>query len=86
MSHSDYIKVSEAAKKWGISTRRVRILCAEGRIAGVMRKGNLYMISAGAVTCGSYFLNVPQPVSARLTAAAMRISLISSLRLPMHRI
>lgn len=48
MSHSDYIKVSEAAKKWGISTRRVRILCAEGRIAGVMRKGNLYMIPADA--------------------------------------
>ena len=48
MSHSDYIKVSEAAKKWGISTRRVRVLCAEGRIAGVMRKGNLYMIPADA--------------------------------------
>ena len=40
----EYIKVSEAAEKWGISSRRVRILCAEGKIAGVIRKGNLYMI------------------------------------------
>lgn len=39
-----YIKVSEAAAKWGISARRVRLLCEQGRIAGVERKGNLYMI------------------------------------------
>ncbi len=40
----EYIKVSKAAEKWGISTRRVRVLCAEGKIPGVIRKGNLYMI------------------------------------------
>lgn len=45
----EYMKVSEAAAKWGISTRRVRVLCAEGRIAGVARKGNLYMIPADAL-------------------------------------
>lgn len=28
----DYIKVAEAATKWGISPRRVRVLCAEGKI------------------------------------------------------
>ena len=39
-----YIKVSEAAEKWGLSTRRVRTLCAENRIEGVIRRGNLYMI------------------------------------------
>lgn len=39
-----YIKVSEAAAKWGISARRVRLLCEQGRIADVERKGNLYMI------------------------------------------
>ena len=51
----EYIKVTEAAKKWAISTRRVRLLCAQGRIAGVMRKGNLYYIPADA----------PQPIDAR---------------------
>lgn len=42
----EYIKVSKAAEKWGISARRVRVLCAEGKIDGVIRKGNLYMIPA----------------------------------------
>lgn len=44
----DYMKVSEAAEKWGISARRVRILCQENRIEGIIRKGNLYMIPADA--------------------------------------
>lgn len=44
----DYMKVSEAAEKWGLSTRRVRILCQENRIEGVIRKGNLYMIPTDA--------------------------------------
>ena len=44
----EYIKVSKAAEKWGISARRVRILCAEGKIPGVIRKGNLYMIPENA--------------------------------------
>ena len=44
----DYIKVSKAAEKWGISARRVRILCAEGKIPGVIRNGNLYMIPSDA--------------------------------------
>ena len=45
----NYIKVSEAAQKWGISARRVRILCAEGKVEGVIRKGNLYMIPETAI-------------------------------------
>lgn len=51
----NYIKVSEAAAKWGISARRVRVLCEQGRIAGVERKGNLYMIPEDA----------EQPIDAR---------------------
>lgn len=44
----DYIKVSQAAEKWGLSTRRVRVLCAQGKIDGVIRKGKLYMIPDNA--------------------------------------
>ena len=29
-----YINISEAAEKWGISTRRVQVLCKNGRIEG----------------------------------------------------
>ena len=45
----NYIKVSKAAEKWGISARRVRLLCANGKINGVIRKGNLYMIPENAM-------------------------------------
>lgn len=42
------MKVSEAAEKWGLSPRRVRVLCAENRIDGVIQKGKLYWIPADA--------------------------------------
>lgn len=51
----NYIKVSEAAKKWGLSPRRVRLLCAQNRIDGVVQKGKLYMIPE----------NAPKPIDAR---------------------
>lgn len=44
----DYIKVSQAAEKWGLSARRVRVLCNENKIEGVIRKGKLYMIPENA--------------------------------------
>ncbi len=44
----DYIKVAEAAAKWGITPRRVRVLCSEGKIPGAVRSGKLYMIPANA--------------------------------------
>ncbi|MCM1175002.1 MAG: Fic family protein [Blautia sp.] len=43
-----YITVKQAAEKWGISDRRVRILCSEGRISGVTREGRSWMIPADA--------------------------------------
>ena len=45
----EYIKVSEAAEKWGISARRVRLLCSENRIDGVIKQGKLYMIPIDAL-------------------------------------
>ncbi len=43
-----YISAKEAAKKWGISERRVRILCAEGRVDGVLRSSWAWNIPADA--------------------------------------
>ena len=45
----NYVSVAEAAKKWGISTRRVRVLCSENRIEGVVRKGKSYRIPENAL-------------------------------------
>ena len=43
-----FISVKQAAEKWGISDRRVRILCSEGKIPGVIREGRSWKIPAGA--------------------------------------
>ncbi len=44
----EYMKVAEAAERWGISARRVRVLCADGKIPGVIKNGKLYMIPKDA--------------------------------------
>ncbi len=40
--------VKEAAEKWSISDRRVRILCAEGKIPGAYQQGRAWKIPANA--------------------------------------
>lgn len=42
----EYMKVKEAAEKWGLTDRRVRILCEQERINGVIKKGRSYLIPA----------------------------------------
>lgn len=39
-----YVSVTKAAELWGLSPRRVRILCAEGKISGAKREGKLWKI------------------------------------------
>ena len=43
-----YMTVKQAAEKWGVSDRRVRILCSEGKIPGVTREGRSWKIPAAA--------------------------------------
>lgn len=45
----DYIKIEEAAQKWGLSIRRVQDLCKLGKIPGVKRFGTNWMIPVNAV-------------------------------------
>jgi len=51
-----YIKVKQAAEKWGISDRRVRILCSEGKIPGAYQEGRGWKIPYDATkpTDGRY--------------------------------
>lgn len=44
----DYMSAPEAAKKWGISERRVQKLCEEGRIPGVIRFSRVWAIPKNA--------------------------------------
>ncbi len=39
-----YITVSEAAARWGISERRVEVLCKAGRIPGVVKEGKKWLL------------------------------------------
>ena len=39
----------QAAEKWGISDRRVRILCQQGSIEGAFKQGRSYLLPADAV-------------------------------------
>lgn len=43
-----YLTTKQAAEKWDISDRRVRILCSEGKIPDVIRKGRSWMIPSDA--------------------------------------
>lgn len=44
----EFISAKEAAAKWGISQRRVAVLCSEKRIAGATMVGNMWIIPATA--------------------------------------
>lgn len=35
------MKVKQAAQRWGISDRKIRVLCAESKIFGVYREGKV---------------------------------------------
>lgn len=51
-----YITVNQAAKKWGLSDRRVRNLCLAGKIPGAYREGRAWKIPSDATkpTDGRY--------------------------------
>lgn len=44
----EYISAPDAAKKWGVSERRVQKLCEENRIAGVMKFSRMWLIPKDA--------------------------------------
>lgn len=45
----DYITVKEVAEKWEITPRRVQVLCAQGKIPGVVRFGVTWAIPKDTV-------------------------------------
>lgn len=51
----DYFTVKEAGEKWGLGSRIVTLYCAEGRIDGAVKKGNLWLIPK----------DVPKPTDGR---------------------
>lgn len=44
----EYLSIRQTSEKWGISTRRIQILCSEERIPGAVRIGYSWAIPADA--------------------------------------
>ena len=44
-----FMTVKEASAKWGVSERRVRILCSEGKVDGAFQNGRIWRIPVNAV-------------------------------------
>ena len=44
----EYLSIRQTSEKWGISTRRIQILCAEERIPGAVKIGSYWAIPQNA--------------------------------------
>ena len=53
---SKYMTTKEVSEKWGITERRINVLCKEGRISGAYKENNRWFIPN----------NVSKPVDKRL--------------------
>jgi hypothetical protein len=52
----EYITIQEAAEKWGITSRRIQVLCVQGRLEGAVKFGRQWAIPA----------NLKKPEDARI--------------------
>ncbi|SCY63115.1 helix-turn-helix domain-containing protein [Butyrivibrio sp. INlla14] len=52
----EYLTTVELSEIWGISARRIGVLCAEGRLEGAIKKGKTWLIPS----------NVEKPEDARI--------------------
>ena len=45
----EYLTTVEMSEKWNITSRRIGVLCSEGRIDGAIKKGKTWLIPSDAV-------------------------------------
>ena len=48
-SNMEYLTTVEMSERWNITSRRIGVLCAEGRIEGAIKKGKTWLIPSDAV-------------------------------------
>jgi len=58
----EWITVKEAGELWGVSARRAAILCADGKVDGARKLGNMWVVPKGA----------PKPVDGRTKGVKQR--------------
>ena len=54
----EYLTTVEMSKRWNISSRRIGVLCTEGRVEGAIKKGKMWLIPS----------DVDKPVDGRFKA------------------
>ena len=60
---SELMTTAEAADLWGITTRRVQVLCDKGQVKGAVQMGRTWIIPKGT----------PKPIDGRTKAAKQNI-------------
>lgn len=45
---AEYLSIRQTSEKWGISVRRIQVLCSENRIPGATKIGSYWAIPADA--------------------------------------
>lgn len=48
----EYLTTIEMSVKWGITSRRIAVLCEQGRIAGAVKKGKTWLIPCDSENLG----------------------------------
>ena len=56
---TELMTTMEAAEQWGITMRRVQVLCENGKVKGAVRMGRTWIIPRGT----------PKPIDGRTKAA-----------------
>ena len=44
----EYLSIKQTSEKWGITVRRIQVLCVEGRIPGATKIGSYWAIPVDA--------------------------------------
>lgn len=48
----EYLTTIELSQKWEVSSRRIALLCEQGRVEGVVKKGKTWLIPCDATKPG----------------------------------
>jgi len=59
---SELMTTKESAELWGITVRRVQVLCDNGQVNGAVRMGRIWIIPKGT----------PKPIDGRTKAAKLQ--------------
>ena len=82
----NYSTTKEIALKWGVSERRVQVLCEHGRIDGVFRLGNAWAIPSNARKPGDSRKRVKEYDTARITASHAETSITDQINDPQYNL